>query len=165
MAATPALDHLIRSKTAHSVVTYHHDPSVDSFGDEAATALGVEPARVFKTLVVSVDESLAVGVVPVDAALDMKALAKVLGAKRAQMADAVSAARSSGYVVGGISPLGQKHPLATVIDESANSFATIFVSGGRRGLEIELSPTDLATLTTGRFAAIARKSNGRDRAT
>jgi len=162
MAATPALDLLIRSKTVHSVVTYHHDPSVESFGDEAATALGAEAARVFKTLVVRADKNLAVGVVPVDVALDMKALAKVLGAKRALMADAQSAARSSGYVVGGISPLGQKHPLTTVIDESANDFATIFVSGGRRGLEIELSPGDLATLTTGRFAAIALKSSGRD---
>jgi Cys-tRNA(Pro)/Cys-tRNA(Cys) deacylase len=146
MAATPALDLLIRSKTVHSVVTYHHDPSVESFGDEAATALGVEPTRVFKTLVVRADEGLVVGVVPTDAVLEM--------------ADAASAARSSGYVVGGISPLGQKHPLATVIDESANDFATIFVSGGRRGLEIELSPGDLAKLTTGRFAAIARKPSG-----
>jgi Cys-tRNA(Pro)/Cys-tRNA(Cys) deacylase len=162
MAATPALDLLIRSKTVYSVVTYHHDPSVESFGDEAATALGVEPARVFKTLVVRTDTSLVVGVVPVDKALDMKALAKVLGAKRARMADSVVAARSSGYVLGGISPLGQKHPLATVIDESASSFTTIFVSGGRRGLEIELSPDDLARLTTALFAAIARKPNGRD---
>jgi len=111
MAATPALDLLIRSKTVHSVVTYQHNPNVESFGDEAASALGVEPARVFKTLVRPArDEDLAVGVVPVDAVLDMKALAKVLGAKRAQMADAESAARSSGYVVGGISPLGQKAP-------------------------------------------------------
>jgi Cys-tRNA(Pro)/Cys-tRNA(Cys) deacylase len=162
MAATPALDLLIRSKTVHSVVTYDHDPGVESFGNEAAAALGVEPARVFKTLVVRGDEGLAVGVVPVDASLDMKALAKALGSKRAQMADAESAARSSGYVIGGISPLAQKHPLATVIDESANGFATIFVSGGRRGLEIELSPGDLAMLTTGRFAAIARKSSGPD---
>jgi Cys-tRNA(Pro)/Cys-tRNA(Cys) deacylase len=161
MAATPALDLLIRSATVHSVVTYHHDPSVESFGEEAATALGVEPARVFKTLVVRADERLVLGVVPVDAALDMKALAKVLGAKRALLADAVSAERSSGYVIGGISPLGQKHLLATVIDESANGFATIFVSGGRRGLEIELAPGDLATLTTGRFAQIARKSSER----
>jgi Cys-tRNA(Pro)/Cys-tRNA(Cys) deacylase len=161
MASTPALDLLIRSKTVHSVVTYHHDPSAESFGVEAAAALGVEATRVFKTLVVRADEGLVVGVVPTDAVLDMKALAKVLGAKRAQMADAASAARSSGYVVGGISPLGQKHPLATVIDESANGFATIFVSGGRRGLEIELSPGDLATLTAGRFASIARKSSGR----
>jgi Cys-tRNA(Pro)/Cys-tRNA(Cys) deacylase len=161
MAATPALDLLIRSATVHSVVTYDHDPSVESFGEEAATALGVEPARVFKTLVVRADERLVVGVVPVDAALDMKALAKVLGAKRALLADAVSAERSSGYVIGGISPLGQKHLLATVIDESANGFATIFVSGGRRGLEIELAPGDLATLTTGRFARIARKSSER----
>src|SRR5580658_9351038 len=144
MAATPALDLLIRSKTVHSVVIYHHDPSVESFGNEAAAALGVEGARVFKTLVVRADEGLAVGVVPTDAVLDMKALAKVLGAKRAQMADAASAARSSGYV----------------IDGSANRFATIFVSGGRRGLEIELSPGDLATLTTGRFASIARKTRG-----
>jgi Cys-tRNA(Pro)/Cys-tRNA(Cys) deacylase len=162
MAATPALDLLLRSGTVHSVVIYHHDPSVESFGNEAASALGVEPAQVFKTLVVLADERLVVGVVPIDAALDMKALAKALGAKRAQMADAVAAERSSGYVIGGISPLGQKHLLATVIDESANGFATIFVCGGRRGLEIELSPGDLATLTTGRFAQIARKSSGRE---
>jgi Cys-tRNA(Pro)/Cys-tRNA(Cys) deacylase len=159
MAATPALEILIRSKTVHSVLSYQHDPGVQSFGDEAAAALGVEPARVFKTLVIRADEDLVVGVVPVDAELDMKALAKVLRAKRAQLADATSAVRSSGYVVGGISPLGQKHPLATVIDDSANLFATIFVSGGRRGLEIELSPGDLVTLTGGRFAAIARRSS------
>jgi len=160
MTATPALDILIRSKTVHSVVSYHHDQGAESFGDEAAAALGVEPARVFKTLVIRADERLVVGVVPVDSELDMKAVAKVFEAKRAHMADAASAARSSGYVLGGISPLGQKHPLATVIDDSANSFATIFVSGGRRGLEIELSPGDLATLTAGSFAAIARRSGG-----
>jgi Cys-tRNA(Pro)/Cys-tRNA(Cys) deacylase len=159
MAATPALDVVIRSKIAHSVLTYHHDPKVESFGEEAAATLGVEPARVFKTLVVRADEELALGLVPVDHELDMKALAKALGAKRAQMADPQSAERSSGYVLGGISPLGQKHQLATVIDESASRFATIFVSGGRRGLEIELAPGDLASLTTARFAAIARASN------
>jgi len=158
MTATPALDVVIRSKVAHSVLTYHHDPKADSFGEEAAAALGVLAARVFKTLVVRADDELALGLVPVDQGLDMKALAKALGAKRAQMADPRSAERSSGYVLGGISPLGQKHQLATVIDESATAFATIFVSGGRRGLEIELAPDDLATLTTARFATIARTS-------
>lgn len=156
MAATPALDLLIRSKTVYSVISYHHDPAVESFGQEAATALGVEPARVFKTLVVRADTALAVAVVPVDATLDMRAFAAALGAKRARMAEPASALKSTGYVIGGISPLGQKHPLATVIDESANRFTTIYVSGGRRGLEIELAPGDLATLSMGRFAAIAR---------
>jgi Cys-tRNA(Pro)/Cys-tRNA(Cys) deacylase len=159
MPASPALDLVTRSKIAHSVITYHHDPKAESFGEEAASALGVDPARVFKTLVVRADEALAVGLVPVDQALDMKALAKALGAKRAQMADPAAAERSTGYALGGISPLGQKHPLTTVIDESANRFTTIFVSGGRRGLEIELAPGDLATLTAGRFATIARTAN------
>jgi Cys-tRNA(Pro)/Cys-tRNA(Cys) deacylase len=158
VAATPALDVVIRSKIAHSVLTYRHDPKVQSFGGEVAAALGLDPARVFKTLVVRADELLALGLVPVDQALDMKALAKALGAKRAQLADPLSAERSTGYVLGGISPLGQKHPLMTVIDASAKEFATIFVSGGRRGLEIELAPGDLANLTTGRFATIARAS-------
>jgi Cys-tRNA(Pro)/Cys-tRNA(Cys) deacylase len=158
VAATPAIDVVTRAKTAHVLHTYHHDPNVQSFGEEAATALGLEPARVFKTLVVRADDLLVVGIVPVDHALDMKALAKSLGAKRAQMADPTAAERSSGYVLGGISPLGQKHLLPTVIDASAEDFDTIFVSGGRRGLEIELAPGDLATLTSGRFAAIARVS-------
>jgi Cys-tRNA(Pro)/Cys-tRNA(Cys) deacylase len=156
VAGTPALDVVIRSKIVHTVLTYVHDANAASFGEEAAAALGLEPTRVFKTLVVRADDSLAVALVPVDQALDMKALARILGTKRAQMADPETAERSSGYVVGGISPLGQKHRLTTVIDQSASEFATIFVSGGRRGVEIELAPGDLATLTTGRFAAIAR---------
>jgi Cys-tRNA(Pro)/Cys-tRNA(Cys) deacylase len=156
MAATPALEVVIRSKTAHVLHNYRHDPAARSFGEEAAARLGLEPARVFKTLVVNVDDHLVVGLVPVNQALDLKSLAKALHAKRAAMAEPHAAERSSGYVLGGISPLGQKHLLPTVIDAGARDFSTIFVSGGRRGLEIELAPEDLAALTNGRFADISR---------
>jgi Cys-tRNA(Pro)/Cys-tRNA(Cys) deacylase len=127
-----------------------------SFGAEAAAALGVAPERVFKTLVAEVDGKLWVAVVPVPAHLDLKALAAAAGGKRAAMADPAAAERSSGYVVGGISPLGQRKPLPTVIDSSALEHATVFVSGGRRGLDLELAGADLARLTSARTAAIAR---------
>jgi Cys-tRNA(Pro)/Cys-tRNA(Cys) deacylase len=127
-----------------------------SFGSEAAAALGVEEARVFKTLVAEVDGALWVAVVPVTGQLDLKALAGAAGGKRAVMADPAAAERSSGYVVGGISPLGQRKALPTVVDASALDHATVFVSGGRRGLDLELPPADLVRLTRARTAPLAR---------
>jgi Cys-tRNA(Pro)/Cys-tRNA(Cys) deacylase len=134
---------------------YSHDPNSTSFGLEAAEKLGVDPNRVFKTLVANVDENFAVAIVPVNQQVSLKSLSRSLGAKRASMADPTQAARLTGYVVGGISPLGQKRLLTTVIDESAKQFETILVSGGRRGFDIELSPTDLADLLSAIFAEIA----------
>jgi len=133
---------------------YSHDPNSTSFGLEAAEKLGVDPNRVFKTLIANVDENFAVAIVPVNQQVSLKSLSRSLGAKRATMADPTQAARLTGYVVGGISPLGQKRLLATVIDESAKQFETILVSGGRRGFDIELSPTDLADLLSAIFAEI-----------
>lgn len=134
---------------------YSHDPNSTSFGLEAAEKLGVDPNRVFKTLVANVDDSFAVAIVPVNQQVSLKSLSRTLGAKRATMADPAHAARLTGYVVGGISPLGQKRLLTTVIDESALLFETILVSGGRRGFDIELSPLDLAELISATFAEIA----------
>ena len=134
---------------------YSHDPNSTSFGLEAAEKLGVDPNRVFKTLVSNVDDSFAVAIVPVNQQVSLKSLSRTLGAKRATMADPAHAARLTGYVVGGISPLGQKRLLTTVIDESALLFETILVSGGRRGFDIELSPLDLAELISATFAEIA----------
>jgi Cys-tRNA(Pro)/Cys-tRNA(Cys) deacylase len=119
--------------------------------------LGVDPERVFKTLVCSVDTRLAVGVVPVTGDLDLKAFASCLGAKSADLADAAEAARATGYIVGGISPIGQKRRLPTLVDQSATEWETIFVSGGRRGLEIELDPLDLLAVTGGQLASINRR--------
>jgi len=135
---------------------YQHDPAAPSYGREAAEALGVAPERVFKTLVAEVDGTLAVGVVPVDRSLDLKALAAALGAKRAGMAEHAAAERATGYVLGGISPLGQRRRLRTVIDASAFDHDTVLVSGGRRGLDIEMSPADLARLTDAVVARVAR---------
>jgi Cys-tRNA(Pro)/Cys-tRNA(Cys) deacylase len=134
---------------------YSHDPNSTSFGLEAAEKLGVDPNRVFKTLIANVDETFSVAIVPVSQQVSLKSLSRALGAKRASMADPAQAARLTGYVVGGISPLGQKRLLTTVIDESAKQFETILVSGGRRGFDIELSPNDLAELLSAVFAEIA----------
>jgi Cys-tRNA(Pro)/Cys-tRNA(Cys) deacylase len=135
---------------------YDHDPGAASYGEEAAAKMGVDPDRVFKTLVVSADGGgLAVAVVPVSRQLDLKRMAKALSVKKAAMAEKKAVERSTGYVLGGVSPLGQKKRLATVIDGSARGFATVFVSAGRRGLQIELSPGDLGRLTRGAFAPIA----------
>ena len=154
--ATPALVVLERLAIEHRVHEYEHDPSVSSFGDEAAEALGgVDPARVFKTLVADAG-GLVVAVVPVPAHLDLKALAAVWGVKRAGMADPRAAERSSGYVVGAISPFGHKRELPTVVDRSATTFATVFCSGGRRGLEIEVAPADLVAALGAEVAPIAR---------
>lgn len=153
--ATPAVSVLTRAGIAHTLRPYHHDPASTEFGEEAVAALGSEPARVFKTLVARVDGSLAVGIVPVSGHLDLKALATALDGKKATMATVADAERSSGYVVGGISPLGQRRPLPTVLDISASSFATVLVSAGRRGLQLELAPADLAAACRAVFAPIA----------
>ncbi|SOC54419.1 Cys-tRNA(Pro) deacylase [Ornithinimicrobium cerasi] len=154
---TPATVTLDRAGVPYEVRAYDHDPAAPSYGLEAAEALGVEPARVFKTLLVDTDRGLGVGIVPVDALLDLKAMAAALGTKKATMADPAAAERTTGYVVGGISPVGQKKALPTVLDVSAEQFPTILVSGGKRGLDLELSPADLLTVTRGRTAAIARR--------
>ncbi|MFD7903729.1 Cys-tRNA(Pro) deacylase [Kitasatospora sp. NPDC059747] len=151
--ATVALETAAVPFTMHS---YEHDPAAASYGGEAAEAMGVPAERVFKTLVADVDGVLTVGVVPVAGQLDLKALAAAVGGKRAAMADPAAAERSSGYVRGGISPLGQRRPLRTVVDEGAMTHPTIYVSAGRRGLEVELAPTDLITLTKATTAPIAR---------
>ena len=135
---------------------YAHDAAVTSFGVEAATALGVEPERVFKTLLVELDGALVVAIVPVTGTLDLKALAAALGGRKAVMAGVALAERKTGYVVGGISPIGQKTKLPTVLDESVELFDTVFVSGGRRGFDIELSPADLVRASEALIAAIGR---------
>ncbi|MFF6932421.1 Cys-tRNA(Pro) deacylase [Streptomyces sp. NPDC008312] len=153
---TPATVALTAAGTAFTVHSYDHDPASPSYGEEAAEALGVSADRVFKTLVAEVDGELVVAVVPVAGSLDLKALASAVGGKRAAMADAAAAERTTGYVRGGISPLGQRKRLRTVLDASAGSHATICVSAGRRGLEVELSAADLATLTDATLAPIGR---------
>jgi Cys-tRNA(Pro)/Cys-tRNA(Cys) deacylase len=158
-AGTPALDILTAAGVAFTVHEYDHTAS-DHFGDETVAALGVTPERIFKTLITSITMSgkpeLVVGIVPVSGQMDLKALAAAVGAKRAEMADPAAAQRSSGYVVGGISPLGQRTRLRTVIDQSAMSYETVLVSGGRRGLQVELAPADLVRLTDGKVAEIGR---------
>ena len=152
---TPATVLLVRQKVEHSVHEYAHDPRSTSYGTEAASALDIDPGRCFKTLVAEVDGTLAVAVVPVTGSLDLKALAAALRGKRAAMADPSVAERTTGYVRGGISPLGQRKRLPTVLDSSAVGLATVFVSAGRRGLEIELAPADLIRLTNATVATIA----------
>lgn len=152
---TPAVLTARKAAIPHRLHEYRHDPGSDSWGTEAADKLGLAPERVFKTLVASVDNrELVVAVVPVSAMLGMKQLARAAAGKKAAMADKARVRRSTGYLLGGVSPLGQKTPLRTFIDASARDFDTIHVSGGRRGLEIELSPADLARLTHGTFALI-----------
>lgn len=153
---TPATMALTRAGIAFTLRAYDHHPGAESYGLEAATALGVEPERVLKTLLVSVDGSLVVGIVPVSGQLDLKAVAAAVGGKRAEMADPTLAERTTGYVVGGISPMGQRKQLPTVLDESALGFDTVLVSGGRRGLDLELSPHDLVRVTGATVAAIRR---------
>ena len=155
-AGTPATVALTRAGVAFTAHAYEHDPRAAAYGLEAAEKLGIDPDRVFKTLLATVDGALAVGIVPVAQQLDLKALAQALGGKRAEMADPAVAERRTGYVVGGISPIGQKTALPTVLDESAILCETVFVSGGRRGLDLELAPDDLLAVTGGRYAPIAR---------
>ena len=156
-AGTPALVSLTTAGVEHTAHTYEHDPASDlGYGLEAAAALGVPPEQVFKTLMTTVDGTLTVAVVPVTGELDLKALAHALDGKKATLADKHDAERATGYVVGGISPLGQRMPHPTVIDETAWLFDTVYVSGGRRGLDVELAPDDLVRLTEATVADIAR---------
>ncbi len=152
---TPATALLEKQRVAHTLHSYTHDPRHESYGLEAASALGLVPERVFKTLVVEMDGVLAVGVVPVTSQLDLKAIAAALKGKKAKMAEVGAAERATGYVAGGISPLGQKKRLPVVVDVSAEGFETVFCSAGRRGLEVEIAPGDLTRLTN---AVVARIS-------
>ena len=154
---TPAVNVARKAGIAFTLHEYRHDPRAESYGLEAAEALGLDPARVYKTLVAAPEgKGLWVAVVPVAGLLDLKALAAVAGAKRAVMAEAKAAERATGYLVGGISPLGQRQRLPTVVDTTALAHATVFVSAGRRGLEIELAPADLVRLCGATIAPIAR---------
>ena len=154
---TPAIDLLKKAKAAHQVHSYPHDPKAPSYGLEAAEKLELEPTRVFKTLLAASEKGeLLVAVVPVAGSLDLKALAQAAGVKKTDMADPAAAQRATGYLLGGISPLGQKKRLRTFIDASAQRYPSIFVSAGRRGLEVELAAEVLAQLTQARFAVIGR---------
>lgn len=154
---TPGINVAKKAKIAHKVHQYAHDPASASYGLEAAEKLGVQEDRVFKTLVVSLDgKALAVGVIPVSSMLSMKLIAKAAGAKKATMAAQSDVERSTGYCLGGVSPLGQKKRLKTIIDPSAKNHSTVYVSAGRRGLEIELRPDDLVKLVSGDLAEICQ---------
>jgi Cys-tRNA(Pro)/Cys-tRNA(Cys) deacylase len=152
---TPATALLTRSGITFSLHPYDHDPRAQAFGEEAAAALGVDPGRIFKTLIASVDGKLSCAVVPVAARLDLKAFAAVLGGKRAELADPAAAARATGYVVGGISPIGQKARLRVVVDASVEGFETVYVSAGKRGLQVQLTPADLERAAGAIVAPIA----------
>jgi Cys-tRNA(Pro)/Cys-tRNA(Cys) deacylase len=153
--STPATRLLTELGISFQVHEYHHDPSVQSYGLEAADKLGKPYEQVFKTLIAEIDTGFAVAIVPVNQQVNLKSLARVLGVKKAAMANPVVASRLTGYVVGGISPIGQKKLLPTVLDEIAELHETILVSGGKRGFDLELSPQDLLKVTAGQFAAIA----------
>lgn len=152
---TPATAAVAKAKVEHRIHEYRHDPAAPSYGLEAAEQLGVDPVGVFKTLVAEVDGRLAVAVVPVAARLDLKALAAAAGGRRAVMAEAADAERATGYVVGGISPLGHRKRLPVFLDSSMQDRPTVMVSAGRRGLELELAPIDLLRLSAGTFADLA----------
>ena len=156
MAGTRATVVLRRAGVAFTEHSYPHDAGAPSYGMEAADALGLDPEQVFKTLLATVEARLVVGIVPVSGQLDLKAVAAAVGGKKATMADPADAERATGYVVGGISPIGQTRRLATVLDESARGFDTVYVSGGRRGLVLGLSPADLVRVTGATVAAIGR---------
>lgn len=151
---TAAVALLARERVAFTVHEYAHDPAAASYGLEAAAALGRDPGQVFKTLLVVHERDWAVAVLPVSARLSLRAAAAALGWKRAALAEPRLAERRTGYVVGGISPLGQKTPSPTLLDDSAVAWPTVLVSGGRRGLDVELPPAELLRLTGGRTAAL-----------
>src|SRR4051794_18254898 len=154
-APTPAIAALRKANIAYTLRPYDHDPRNTAFGQEVVAALGLDPARVFKTLVAAVDGNLVVGVVPVAFQLDLKALAAAAGGKRATMAPVAEAERSSGYLAGGISPVGQRKALKTIIDATATNFPTVFVSAGRRGLQMEIAPSDLIAVCRASVAVIS----------
>lgn len=154
--STPATVALDRAGIPYTPHVYEHRDTATNFGEEAAAALGLREAQVFKTLVVQVDDALVVAVVPVAGRLDLKRIAAMVGGKKATLAAPELAERRTGYVVGGISPIGQRTALRTVVDASASSYPTIFVSGGRRGFDIEIAPADLLAITTGSTMPIAR---------
>jgi Cys-tRNA(Pro)/Cys-tRNA(Cys) deacylase len=153
---TPATVALTRAGVGFTLHEYTHDPRAESFGLEAADALGLDPVRVFKTLMATVDGRLAVAVVPVSGQLDLKALARALGGSKAAMADRSAAERATGYVAGGISPVGQKRLHPTVLDASALDHPTVFVSAGRRGLDLEIAPADLVRVTEAIVAVVGK---------
>jgi Cys-tRNA(Pro)/Cys-tRNA(Cys) deacylase len=153
---TPATVVLTRAGIAFTAHAYEHDPAAPSYGLEAAAALGLDPREVFKTLMAMVDGRPVIAILPVDRTLDLKALAAATGGRKADMAEPATAQRLTGYVVGGISPIGQKRALTTVIDDSAQALRQMYVSGGQRGFDIGLSPADLMHVTGATFAAIAR---------
>lgn len=156
---TPATVALTRAGIAFTPHTFDHDAAATSYGAEAAAALGLDQARVFKTLCAVLDGALVVGIVPVSGRLDLKALAAALGGKKADMAPPADVERATGYVIGGISPIGQKRAHPTVLDESALDYGSVFVSGGRRGFDIELAPADLAAITNATTALIGRRAS------
>ena len=153
---TPATVALTAAGIPFTPHAYEHDVANTNFGLEAATVLGLDPEQVFKTLLADVDGALTVAIVPVTGKLDLKALAAAVGGKKAEMADPRVAERKTGYVVGGISPIGQKSQLPTVLDETADLWDTVYVSGGRRGFDLELAPSDLVAVTAAMVADIAR---------
>ncbi|MFV0523193.1 MAG: Cys-tRNA(Pro) deacylase [Acidimicrobiales bacterium] len=156
---TPAITALEKAGIDHRILSYEHDPSVDGYGLEAATVLGLDPDSVYKTLVAVVaDDQPVVAVVPVSTTVDLRSLARAAGGKKAAMAEPALAERITGYVVGGISPIGQRRRLPTFVDEAATELTTIHVSAGRRGLEVALSPADLLTATGGRPGPIAKRA-------
>ncbi|MBS1694383.1 MAG: aminoacyl-tRNA deacylase [Actinobacteria bacterium] len=150
-AATPAIKALVAAGVAHEILQYHHDPRAESYGEEAAAELaaveGVDPAQVFKTLIIALPRGLAVAVLPVPVKLSLKAAAAALGVPKAQMADRAAAERSTGYVLGGISPFGQRRPLPTVVDASALGWERVLCSAGKRGWDVALDPRDLVRVT------------------
>ena len=156
---TPAVRAAERAGVPFELLAYEHDPRAPSYGQEAAEALGLAPATVFKTLVVKVDGRLSVAVIPVSCSLDLKAFATTAGGKRAELAAPAEVERTTGYVLGGVSPLGQRKALPTFVDASALLHPRVHVSAGRRGLEIALTPADLLALTGGRTFAIARHAS------
>ncbi len=157
MCMTPAINLLKKNGVAHQVLSYAHAPGADSYGGEAASLLGLDPSQVFKTLLAATEKhELLVAIVPVSGSLDLKALAEAAGCRKCEMADPAAAQRATGYLVGGISPLGQKKPHRTFLDESARSLEAVHVSAGRRGLEVALAPDDLVVLTQAAYARIGK---------